>query len=76
MDPIRLVPRNSLEVALGQAQIGEISMPDFLRVLVVTDLFILSVKEVSTVWNEMKMIGVTGGSGRFREWQQNQRGIG
>jgi hypothetical protein len=46
MDPIHLEPKNSLEVALGQAQIGKVSMPDLLRLIVAADLFIVSVEEV------------------------------
>lgn len=46
MNPIHLEPKNSLEVALGQAQIGKVSMPDLLQLMVAADLFIVSVEDV------------------------------
>lgn len=46
MNPIHLEPNNFLEIALAQAQVGKVSMPDLLRMLVATDLFIVSVEEV------------------------------
>lgn len=48
MNLINLEPTNSLETALRQAQIGKISMPDLLRLIVAADLFIVSVEEVAS----------------------------
>lgn len=47
MNPMHLVPANSLETALREAQIGKVSMPELLRLIVTADLFIVSVEEVS-----------------------------
>lgn len=47
MDSIHLEAKNSLEVALCEAQIGRVSMPDLLRLMVAADLFIVSVEKVS-----------------------------
>lgn len=47
MNLIHLEPTNSLEIALREAQIGKVSMPDLLRLIVAADLFIVSVEVVS-----------------------------
>ena len=47
MKPIKLLPRNSLEVALEKSQLGELSLPDFLSLLVLSDLYIVSTEIVS-----------------------------
>src|SRR3954464_1006065 len=47
MKPIKFFPKNSLEVALEKSQLGELSLSEFLSVLVLSDLYIASTEAIS-----------------------------
>jgi hypothetical protein len=47
MNVVQLVPRNSLEIALKDSQCGTMPLPQFLRCLILSELFIVSVKPVA-----------------------------